>query len=148
VHLEERISQELAEAMRQGDDVTKRTLRLVRAALQNAAIAAGAPLGDDTVLAVLQKQAKQRREAIAEFERGGRPELAEAERHELGVIERYLPRPPSEAEIEAAAQRRIAAVGASGAGDIGRVMGPLMQELGAAADGRAVQAVVRRLLAG
>lgn len=146
--LETRIEQDLKDAMRAKDEPRKRTLRLLRAALKNASIEAGGPLDEAGVTAVLQKQAKQRRDAIGEFEKGGREDLAAGEREELAILEGYLPEMMDADEVEAVAREAIAQVGAEGPGDMGSVMGPLMGRLQGRADGRLVSDTVRRLLAG
>lgn len=149
--LEARIEHDAQDAMRRSDAVALRTLRMVRAALQNAAIEARGALDDDAVLRVLQQQAKMRRDAMAQFAAAGRTELAAAEQAELALIEGYLPEQLDEAGIEAAAREvlaRLAADGPLGPGDVGRLMGPVMAALKGRADGRQVSEVVRRLLAG
>lgn len=149
--LEARIEHDAQEAMRGGDAVALRTLRMVRAALKNAAIDARGALDDDAVQRVLQQQAKMRRDAIDQFAAAGRAELAAAEEAELAVIARYLPEQLDAAAVEQVARdvlARISAGGPLGPGDVGRLMGPVMAELKGRADGRVVNEVVRRLLAG
>lgn len=155
-NLEQRITDDLTAAMRAGDEDKKRTLRLLRAAIKNAEIdavtrgvlARGDALSDDAVLPVIQKQASQRRDAIELYRKGDREELAEQEERELAIIAAYLPQPLSDAEVEALAREHIAAVGATGPADMGKVMGPLSKAIAGRADGKLVSATVRRLLAG
>lgn len=104
-------------------------------------------LGDEDVLAIIAKEAKQRRDAIAEYKKGGRQDLVEQEEAELQILMEYLPRPMSREEIEAAAREVIAQVGATGLAHMGQVMRPLMARLKGRADGRLVSEIVRRLLA-
>ena len=148
--VEARIQADLRAAMKAGDEDRKGTLRLLLAALHNAQIEQRGALDEAAEIAVLRRQAKQRRDAIAEFERGGRADLVAIERAELviidGYLQDYLPPAMDEAAIEAAARAVIEEVGASGPGDLGKVMGPLMKALGDRADGRTVNSVVRRLL--
>lgn len=154
--LEQRIEADLKAALRAGDEEVKMTLRGLKAAIKNAEIegvkdgrlALGARLDEAAVEAVLRQQAKQRRDAIALYQQGGRAELAEREQRELAIIEAYLPQPPSEAEIEAVARELIATLGAQGPADMGRVMGPVIARFGGRADGKTVSGIVRRLLAG
>jgi uncharacterized protein YqeY len=94
----------------------------------------------------VQKQAKQRRESILEFEKAGRKDLAAKESAELSILEEYLPRQLSRDEIEAAARAVIAQTGAAGPRDIGKVMPVLTKQLAGLADGRAINEVVRALL--
>ena len=147
--LREQLREDLKSAMRAGDATRRNTIRMLEAAIKNAEIEKrGQELPEADVLAILQRQVKQRRDSIEQFERGGREDLAAIERAEIAVIEDYLPEQLSEAEIEAAAQRVIEQVGASGPGDRGKVMGPLMKELRGKADGAAVNAAVSKLLSG
>lgn len=145
--LREQLREDLKSAMRAGDATRRGTIRMLEAAIKNAEIEKrGQELPEADVLAILQRQVKQRRDSIEQFERGGREDLAEIERAEIAVIEDYLPEQLSEEEIEAAARRVIEQVGASGPGDRGKVMGPLMKELRGKADGSAVNAAVSKLL--
>lgn len=145
--LREQLREDLKAAMRAQDATRRGTIRMLEAAIKNAEIEKrGQELGDPDILAILQRQLKQRRDSIEQFERGGRQDLADIERAEIEVIQTYLPEQLSEEDIEAAAKRIIDQTGAAGPGDRGKVMGPLMQELRGKADGSAVNAVVSRLL--
>lgn len=137
----------LHDAMRSGDDVRKRTLRMILAAVKLAEVERRAPLDEPGLLAVLQKEAKTRHEAIEDAGRAGRPELAQAARLELELIESYLPQPLSQAELEALARQAIAEAGAAAPADMGRVMKVLMPRIQGRADGKAASDLVRRLLA-
>ena len=97
-------------------------------------------------MAVLQKQAKQRRDSMEQFENAGREDLAVTEREELEVIKEYLPEQLSEDEIRKEVEAIVADVQASSVKDMGRVMGPAMQRLRGKADGKVVQSLVRELL--
>ncbi len=121
---------------------------MLEAAIKNAEIEKrGAELADADILAILQRQVKQRRESIEQYVSGNREDLAEIERVEIGIIEQYLPRQLGRDEVEARARAVIEQVGASGPGDRGKVMGMLMKELRGEADGSLVNAVVGELLA-
>lgn len=147
--LRERLREDLKAAMRAGETVRRDTIRMLEAAIKNAEIERrGEELADEDVLAILQRQMKQRRDSIEQFEQGGREDLAGIERAEMAVIEAYLPEQLSRGDIAEAARRVIGRVGASGPGDRGKVMGPLMKELRGKADGAAVNAVVSELLEG
>lgn len=123
------IKDALITAMKGGDKATTATLRMVQSAIKNRDIEARtgkAPDDDDAlVVEVLQKMVKQRRESIEMFEKGGRPELADAESAEVAVIERFLPIQMSDAETTAAIEAIKAQLGASGMKDMGRVMAEL-----------------------
>ncbi len=142
------IRSEMTAAMRSRDSQRRDTLRLLIAALGNARIAAGRDLSDEDALVALQREAKQRRESIEEYRKGGRDDLVEAEQQELVIIEAYLPSQLSEDELRGIVREVIAEHGASGPADLGAVMGPLMQRVRGRADGRQANAIVRELLAG
>lgn len=148
--LTEQLNQDLKEAMRARDKVRLRTIRLLRAALLEKEIAerrgGKAELSEEQVMAVLQKQAKQRRDSMEQFENAGREDLAVTEREELEVIKEYLPEQLSEDEIRKEVEAIVADVQASSMKDMGRVMGPAMQRLRGKADGKVVQSLVRELL--
>lgn len=135
--------------MRARDVPRRNTIRMLEAAIKNAEIEKrGAELADSDVLAILQRQVKQRRESIEQFEQGGREDLADNERVEIGIIEQYLPKQLSRDEVTVRARSVIQQSGATGPGDRGKVMGMLMRELRGEADGSLVNAVVGELLAG
>lgn len=145
--LAEQIDRDLRQAMRDRDEVAKIALRSVKTALTEAAKAGQAhEQSEDEALAVLQKQAKQRRDAAAEFERVGATDRAADELAELAVLERYLPRQLTEDEIEAIVRDAIAETGASSMQDMGRVMSTVMPKVQGTADGKVVNQIVRRLL--
>ena len=134
--------------MRAKDARRRSTIRMLEAAIKNAEIEKrGAELADADILAILQRQVKQRRESIEQYVSGNREDLAEIERVEIGIIEQYLPRQLGRDEVEARARAVIEQVGASGPGDRGKVMGMMMKELRGEADGSLVNAVVGELLA-
>jgi uncharacterized protein YqeY len=130
IDLRERISAGLKEAMREKDAIRLSTLRLINAAIKDQDIAARGEgraegVDDAAVLAILGKMVKQRQESARAYEEGGRLELAEKERAEITVIEGFLPRQLSQAEIAAAIDAAIAETGAAGLRDMGRVMAVL-----------------------
>jgi uncharacterized protein YqeY len=145
--MKERIQTELHDAMRARDEIRKSALRMLTAAVKNAEIEARAPLDDAGVVTVVQKQVKQRRESIIEFQKAGRQDLVDQEAAEMAVLEVYLPQQASRAEIEAAARRVVAESGATTIRDIGKVMPVLTKEFAGRADGREINEVVRSLLA-
>ena len=142
------VQQQMTAAMRARDTARRDALRLLVAAFQNARIAAGHELSDEEATRVLQREAKQRRESITEYERGRREDLAGREREELRIIEGFLPRPLTEPELTDLARQVVAEVGASSPGDLGRVMRPLMERVAGRADGRRANEIVRGLLGG
>lgn len=144
--LKQQLQSDLKTAMKQRDNVRRDTVRLLLGEIRNAEIDKGRELQEDELLVLLQKQAKQRRESIEQYEAAGRDELAASEQAELDIIEGYLPDMLSEAEIRSEARAQIDAVDAAGLQDLGKVMGPLMGKLRGRADGSTVQQVVRELL--
>lgn len=148
----QRLSDDLKDAMRQKDQVRVRTIRSIRAALTEREIESRTggvgSLSDDDALAVLQKQAKQRRDSIEQFETAGREDLAAKEREELAVIEGYLPQQMSDDEIRAVLEDVIADTGATSPRDMGKVMGPAVVRTRGRADGKRVSELARQLLAG
>jgi uncharacterized protein YqeY len=144
--LKERLANDLKEAMRQRDERGRNVLRMTIAALHNAEIAAGHELDEGDELAVLSKEAKQRRDSIEEFRKAGRQDIVDKEEAELALLSAYLPQQVSRDEIVEAARQVIAETGASGARDIGKVMPALMQRFRGRADGKDVNEVVRELL--
>lgn len=133
-------------AMKARDAVRVSTLRLAMAAAHNRQIELGHELTDAEVVEVLDRQVKQRRESIELYRKGGRPELADAEEAELAILREFLPEPLTDAELERLARDAVAATGASGPADMGRVMGVLVPQTRGRADGKAVSELVRRLL--
>ena len=146
--LSERIESAMRDAMRARDERRTTTLRMAMAAAHNQKIARGRDLTDDEVVDVLTKQVKQRRESIEMYRAGGREDRAAAEEAEAVILAEFLPDQLDEAEIESLARAAIAETGATGPGDLGRVMGALSPRTKGRADGRLVSDVVRRVLAG
>jgi len=144
--LKEQVDQDLKDAMRSRDKFRTQTLRSLKSAIKYAEIEIGAELNDPDILAVIAKQAKQRRDSIAEFEKGGRADLVEKETGELDILESYLPAQLSEETIKEKAQAVIAELGVTDMKGMGQVMNRLMAELKGQADGKVVNQVVRQLL--
>ncbi|NJN94172.1 MAG: GatB/YqeY domain-containing protein [Anaerolineales bacterium] len=145
--LKDQLNEDLKIAMKSGEKIRTETLRSLKSAIKYAEIQAGNELDDSGVLGVVGQQAKQRRDSMAEFEKGNRADLIEKEAAELAILERYLPAQLPEAEIEAKARAVIAALGVTDAKGTGQVMKQLMAELKGQADGSVINQVVRRLLA-
>jgi uncharacterized protein YqeY len=146
--LREQIQSDLHDAMRARDEIRKSALRMLTAAIKNTDIANGRALDDEGIVSVVQKQVKQRRESIVEYEKAGRADLVAQESGEMAILEAYLPQQASREEIEAAARRVVAETGASGPRDIGKVMPALVKEFAGRADGRVINEVVRALIGG
>ena len=146
--LEQQLREDLKDALRARDEQRKSVIRMALAAITNAEVEQGGELAEAEVAALLQKQAVQRRDTIAELEGVDRPELLAREEAELAILEEYLPRLLSREEIADEARCVIDEVGAESMRDVGQVMRPLMVKLKGRADGSVVNQVVRELLSG
>lgn len=144
--LRERLQTDMKTAMRDGDTQTRDTLRLLMAAIKQEEVDNRVTLDDEGITAVLTKQAKQRRESIADYEKAGRPELAAVEQNDLKIINIYLPQMMSKEEVRQVAEQVVADLGVTDAKGMGQVMAKLMPQLRGKADGRIVNEVVRQLL--
>ncbi len=145
--LKEQLANDLKDAIRQRDESRKIAIRMTTSAIKNAEIERGAALSEADVLTLVSREAKQRRESIAEFEKADRRDLVEKERAELEVLKSYLPAQVSRDEIAEAAREVIAEVGAGGPRDKGKVMPVLIGRLAGRAEGREINEVVTELLA-
>jgi uncharacterized protein len=148
--LAEQLTEDMKTAMRQKDAQRLQTIRLLRAALLEKEVAervgGTSSLSEIQVVEVLQKQAKQRKDSITQYENANRPDLAEIEKIELAIIETYLPQMMSAAEIDVVVQEIINTTGATTPQEMGKVMGPAMAALKGKADGKMVQESVKKLL--
>ncbi len=146
--LQEQINKDIITAMKAKDEASLRALRAVKAALLLAATAegAGGQITDEQSLKILQKLAKQRKESLDIFVQNGRAELAQTEREELEVLERYLPKQLSEDEIKAELQTLLSQAGATTAADFGKVMPLAMKHFAGRADGKIIGALLKQLL--
>ncbi len=144
--LSEKIAQDLKTAMKSGQRVRVDVLRMLKAQIKNTEIEKGRALTEEEEIGVLQSAAKKRREAIELYRKGNRPEPAQKEAEELGVIESYLPKQLSREEVEAIVAEILAQTGASSLKDLGKVMKEAMGRLKGKADGKLVQEIVRSKL--
>jgi uncharacterized protein YqeY len=143
----DRISQDIATAMRAKDTLRLGALRMAKAALMNQEVQKGRPLDDGESQQVMTSLIKQRRDSIEQFRRGGRDDLADKEAAEITTLETYLPPPIDAAGLERLVDDVVTELGASGPKDLGRVMKAVMPKLvGQAVDGRAVTELVKRRL--
>jgi uncharacterized protein YqeY len=144
--LKEQLQTDMAAAMREGDTAKRDTLRMLLAAVKQIEVDERRTLDDNGVQDVISKQAKQRRESIADAEKAGRADLAAQEQGELALIEQYLPQMMSREELRTLAVQIISETGVSDAKGMGQVMSRLMPQVKGRADGRMVNEVVRELL--
>ena len=144
--LKERITEDMKSAMRAGEKERLGTIRLALAAIKQREVDERISLDDTQVLAVLDKMIKQRREAISQFESGGRADLVARESAEIGVLQGYLPAQMSEAELDALINEAIAATGAASMKDMGKVMAAVKPKAQGRADMGAVSARIKQRL--
>ena len=147
--LQKRIDEDLKGAMRAKDAARLSVLRLLKAALKNAAIekvGADGELNDPDAIAVIRKQVKQRQDSIESFEKGGRADLAEKEKAEIAVLSSYLPQAMNAEELQRIVAETIAEVGATSRAQMGAVMKALQSKVAGRADGRTLSTEVARQL--
>ncbi|MCL6579923.1 MAG: GatB/YqeY domain-containing protein, partial [Candidatus Bathyarchaeota archaeon] len=140
--LSQRIKLDLEQAIRDRDNLKSTVLRSAMAAIRNAEIAQQKILDDSGIIAVLEKEAKMRRESIEAFEKGNRKDLVAKEKAELDIILGYLPEPVSRDEIIKLARQVIEELGAKGPKDKGKVMSQLMPQLKGRAQGQEISTIV------
>lgn len=147
--LKDRLSNDLKDAMRRRNSVRRDTIRLLLSAIgyEEKAKRTDA-LEDAAVMQVLSKQAQQRRDSIEAYRKGNRPDLMAREEAELAIVVEYLPQPLTDEEIKDIVQSAVAELNASGPQDMGKVMGRVMPQVRARADGKQVSALVSQTLRG
>ena len=145
--LKTRLTDDMKAAMKGGDKHSLGVIRLINAAIKQREVDERIELDDAAVIAVLDKMVKQRKDSVTQFEAANREDLAQIEREEIVVIERYIPAKMGEAEILAAIDAAIAETGATGPADMGKLMGPLKAKLAGQADMGQVSALVKKRLA-
>jgi hypothetical protein len=147
--LEQKVMAEMKEAMKAKDEPTLRGLRAIKAEIIKARTepGAGGEVSEEKELALLQKMVKQRRDSLDIYQQQGRADLAQKEQEEIAVVERFLPKQLTAEELKAELQGIIAETGASSPADMGKVMGAATKKLAGRADGKAISAAVKELLA-
>ena len=148
MELKNKITEDMKTAMRAKDTARLGTVRLLLAAMKQKEVDERVVLTDADVLGIIDKMVKQRRESIAQFEKAGRKDLADAEKAEIAVLSAYLPRQMSEAEVGAAIVDAIKETGAAGVKDMGKVMAMLKAKLAGRTDMGKVSGLVKAKLAG
>lgn len=146
--LKEQISNDMKAAMRAKESAKLATIRLLQAEIKRKEVDERIELDDAQVQAVIEKMVKQRKDSITQFEAGGRADLAEIEKAELVVLAAYMPAALSDEEVAAEVKVAIAATGATGPQDMGKVMGVLKPKLAGRADMTAVSGLVKKALSG
>jgi len=146
--LKSRINEEMKTALRAKDTLRLSAIRLLLAGMKQKEVDERVELTDADVVAIIEKMIKQRRDSIAQYEKGGRQDLADAEKFEIGVLQAYMPQALSDAAIEAAIAAALQAASAKGMADMGKVMAVLKPQLAGRADMGKVSALVKAKLAG
>ncbi len=139
--IKETIDKDFIAAYKDKDEAKSSVLRLLKSALKNEEIAKKSELSDDDAIKIIQREIKQRKDSVTEYEKGGRADLAEKEKSEITILEAYMPAQLSDEELEA-----IVKNAAAGESDFGKVMGKVMPSVAGKADGGRVSAVVRKVL--
>ena len=145
--LKAKITDDMKSAMRARDAARLSTIRLLLAAMKQKEVDERVELSDTDIVAIIDKMIKQRRESIAQFDAGHRPDLSAAEHAEIGVLREYMPQPLSDAEVDRLIDAAVASVGAAGPGAMGKIMGALKPQLAGRADMTQVAARVKARLA-
>lgn len=146
--LKERINEDMKSALRAKQSQRLSALRLLLAAIKQREIEERRQLSDAEVMVVIDKMIRQRRESIAQYQSGNRPDLAQAEHFEITVLQAYMPQAMSDAEVEAAVAEALRSTGAEAMADMGKVMAVLKPQLSGRADMSKVAALVKARLAG
>jgi len=148
VTLKERITEDMKAAMRASEKERLSAIRLVQAAIKQREVDERITLDDTQVLFVLEKMVKQRKESIAQFEQGGRKDLADKERREIELLQAYLPAQLSDSELDVLIREAVAATGAASIKDMGKVMSVVKSKAAGRADMAVVGARVKAVLGG
>ena len=147
--LEQKIMAEMKDAMKAKDEATLRGLRAIKAEIIKAKTepGAGGEVSEEKEVSLLQKMMKQRKDSLEIYQQQNRADLAQKEQEEMAIIEKFLPKQLSAEELKAELQQVIAETGASSPADMGKVMGVATKKLAGRADGKAISAAVKELLA-
>ena len=145
--LKERLTEDFKTAMKSKDEIAKNTINLARAAIKQVEVDTRKDLTDEEIIPIIAKQVKMRKDALADFEKGGRTDLIDAYNKEIEVLEVYLPAQLSEDEIKKVVTETAAELGIEGGKqNMGKLMGPVMAKVKGQADGGAVKKIVMKFL--
>jgi uncharacterized protein YqeY len=145
-NLKQRLTDDIKQAMKDGDTVRRSVLRLLMSSVKNAEITKQADLDNSDILGIIAKEVRQHQESIESFKQGNRQDLVAKEEAEMAILQGYLPQQMTREEIVEAARQVIGEVGAQGPGDKGKVMKDLMRKLKGRADGKEINNIVTELL--
>lgn len=144
--LKEQINNDIKTAMKEKDVAKRDALRLLSSAMKQIEVDERIELSDEDVIKIIQKQVKQRNDAMSQYREAGREDLYEKEASEAAIFETYLPKQLTDEELENALRALIAEIGAASMKDIGRVMGAASKTLGASADGKRINECAKKIL--
>jgi uncharacterized protein YqeY len=144
--LEERLVEEMKQAMKSNDKLRLSTIRMIRSALKNKEIELRKKLEDEDVVKVIQVMVRKGEESVEQFQAGGRVDLVEKEKKELDILKSFLPQPLSQEEILKIIDQSIQETQASSLKDIGKVMKSVMPKIGGRADGKLINQLVKERL--
>lgn len=145
--LKEKLMEDLKSAMKEKDEIKKNTVQMVRAGILQIEKDKGIEVEDNQIIDIIAKEVKKRKDAAVDFEKGGREDLVEKNNKEIEILSAYLPKQLSREEIEAIVKEVITEVNATTIKDMGKVMKSAKEKIGAAADGKTINEVVKSLLA-
>jgi uncharacterized protein YqeY len=148
VDLKAKLNQDLKEALKAKDEAKLRTVRMLLAAIKNFEVEKMGPATDEEIFQIMSKEIKKRQEAIEMYEKGGRPDLSQAEKQEIEVIQSYMPNQLSEEEIRELARKVISEMNLKSPKDVGTAMKVIMPQVKGRADGKLVNKIVSELLSG
>ena len=143
-----KLNHDLKEALKAKDEVKLRTVRMLLAAIKNFEVEKMGPATDEEIFQIMSKEIKKRQEAIEMYEKGGRPDLSQAEKQEIEVIQSYMPNQLSEEEIRELARKVISEMNLKSPKDVGTAMKVIMPQVKGRADGKLVNKIVSELLSG
>ena len=144
--LKEKLMQDLKNAMKEKDNIKKDTVQMVRAAILQIEKDKGIEVSDEKIIEIIAKEVKGKKDAIVDFEKGGRQDLVSQTNTEIAILSEYLPKQLSKEEIKTIVEEIIKSIGATGIKDMGSVMKEAKAKIGAGADGRTINDVAKELL--
>ncbi len=145
--LKEKLMDDLKISMREKNEVRKNTVQMVRAAILQIEKDKGITVDDDKIIEIIAKEVKGKKDALVDFEKGGRQDLIDQTNAEIEILNKYLPKQLSKEEIKEIVQKIISELGATSMKDMGPVMKEAKTKIGAGADGRTINEVVKEILA-
>ena len=144
--MKEKLMNALKDAMKEKNEIKKNAIQMVRAAILQVDKDKQIELSDDEIIAIISKEVKKRKDSIADYEKGGREDLVNQIKEEISYLEIYLPKQLDRDEIKAIVEQIIKETGAESMKDMGKVMKGAKEKIGAAADGKTINEVVKELL--